>query len=67
LAKTLASQNGKTISQVSLAWLLTNPVITSPIIGPRSLEQLLDNIGAVGLRLTEEQKQELDNASAWED
>jgi aryl-alcohol dehydrogenase-like predicted oxidoreductase len=67
LAKTLASQNGKTISQVSLAWLLTNPVITSPIIGPRSLEQLLDNLGAVGLRLTEEQKQELDNASAWED
>jgi aryl-alcohol dehydrogenase-like predicted oxidoreductase len=67
MAKDLASQIGKTISQVALAWLLMDPVITSPIIGPRSLEQLSDNLGVVGLRLTQEHKQELDKASAWED
>jgi aryl-alcohol dehydrogenase-like predicted oxidoreductase len=63
----LAQQMSKTISQVSLAWLLTDPVITSPIIGPRSLEQLKDNLGAVGLRLTLEEKNKLDSASAWQE
>jgi aryl-alcohol dehydrogenase-like predicted oxidoreductase len=61
----VSQQLGKTISQVSLAWLLTDPLITSPIIGPRTLEQLSDNLGSVGLRLTQEQKKELDDASAW--
>jgi aryl-alcohol dehydrogenase-like predicted oxidoreductase len=63
----LASQMGKTISQVSLAWLLTDPVITSPIIGPRSLDQLEDNLGAVGLRLSSDDKNSLDSASAWQE
>ena len=44
---------------------LTDPVITSPIIGPRSLEQLHDNLGAAGMRLTAEEKQALDEASSW--
>ena len=63
----LAQQLGKTISQVSLAWLLSDPVITSPIIGPRSLEQLSDNLGAVGLRLTQEDKNSLDIVSDWQE
>ncbi len=33
----LAIQKGKSVSQVALAWLLSDAVITSPIIGPRSL------------------------------
>jgi aryl-alcohol dehydrogenase-like predicted oxidoreductase len=53
------------ISQIALAWQLTDPLITSPIIGPRSLEQLQDNLGAVGLRLSPEEKQVLDAASEW--
>jgi aryl-alcohol dehydrogenase-like predicted oxidoreductase len=56
-----------TVSQIALAWLLTNPIITSPIIGPRSMEQLHDNLGAAGLRLTPEEKKRLDDASAWEE
>jgi len=63
----LASQVGKTVSQVALTWLLSNPLITSPIIGPRSLEQLEDNLGVVGFRLSTEQKKSLDDASAWQD
>ena len=51
------------ISQIALAWLLSNPVVTSPIIGPRSLEQLADNLGAAGLRLAAEEKSRLDKAS----
>jgi aryl-alcohol dehydrogenase-like predicted oxidoreductase len=64
----LGSEKGNyTVSQIALAWLLTNPIITSPIIGPRSMEQLHDNLGAAGLRLTPEEKKRLDDASAWEE
>ncbi|OGO12315.1 MAG: alcohol dehydrogenase [Chloroflexi bacterium RBG_16_47_49] len=66
-AEKFSLQLGKTISQVSLAWLLSDPVITSPIIGPRNLEQLKDNLGAVGMRLTSDVKSSLDSASAWQD
>lgn len=58
-------KGGASISQVALAWLLSDSLITSPIIGPRSLEQLKDNIGAAGLRLEVEDKKELDEASDW--
>jgi aryl-alcohol dehydrogenase-like predicted oxidoreductase len=47
--------------------LLSDPVITSPIIGPRSLDQLSDNLGAVGLRLTKEDKNSLDLVSDWQE
>jgi aryl-alcohol dehydrogenase-like predicted oxidoreductase len=51
------------VSQVALAWLLADPLITSPIIGPRNLEQLEDNLGAINTHLTAEEKQTLDEAS----
>lgn len=58
-------KGGYSISQIALAWLLSDPVITSPIIGPRSLEQLEDNLGAVGVRLSAEEKDTLDEDSNW--
>lgn len=61
----LAQQHNKTVSQVSLAWLLGNPLITSPIIGPRNLEQLDDNLGVVGFRLSSEEIETLDKQSMW--
>ena len=65
--KNLAQEKGNlSLSQVSLAWLLTNPLVTSPIIGARSLEQLQDNLGAVAVRLTPDEKQILDEATKWD-
>lgn len=55
----LAARRGRSVSQIALAWMLSQPVITSPIIGPRSVEQLQDNLGAAGLRLSEEEVKEL--------
>lgn len=55
------------ISQIALSWLLTDPLITSPIIGPRTVAQLKDNLGAVGLRLLKDEKKLLDESSEWKE
>ncbi len=65
LAEIAADLGDKSVSQVALAWQLSQAVITSPIIGPHNLEQLEDNLGAVGLRLDESVMQRLDQASSW--
>jgi aryl-alcohol dehydrogenase-like predicted oxidoreductase len=65
--ESLGQEKGNySLSQVALAWLLSDPLVTSPIIGPRNLEQLQDNLGAAGMRLIEEEKKLLDQASAWD-
>ncbi|MGQ9834001.1 MAG: aldo/keto reductase [Candidatus Villigracilaceae bacterium] len=61
----LARVHEATISQIALAWLLADPLITSPIIGPRTIEQLQDNLGCLHVELTPEEKTTLDRASAW--
>ncbi len=58
-------KGGYTISQIALAWMLSDPLITSPIIGPRSLDQLIDNLGAVEVRLTSAEKKMLDEITEW--
>jgi aryl-alcohol dehydrogenase-like predicted oxidoreductase len=63
--KRLGAEKGKTISQMALGWLLSRPSVTSPIIGPRTVEQLEDNLGAVGLRLDESEFAEIENTTAW--
>jgi aryl-alcohol dehydrogenase-like predicted oxidoreductase len=50
----LAEQIGANLAQFALAWVLTNPVITAPIIGPRVMEQLEDNLGALDVRIPPE-------------
>lgn len=58
--KTLAEARGKTLSQFALAWLLANPLVTSPIIGPRTMEQLEDNLGALEWTPTPEEEAAVD-------
>jgi aryl-alcohol dehydrogenase-like predicted oxidoreductase len=63
----LAKEKHASISQIALAWLLADPLITSPIIGANSVEQLKDNVGAVEVHLTPAEKSALDDASAWKE
>ena len=63
----LAKKREASISQIALAWLLADPLITSPIIGANSPEQLKDTLGAVDVRLTPEEKSALDQATAWKE
>jgi aryl-alcohol dehydrogenase-like predicted oxidoreductase len=45
---------------VALAWLLHNPVVTAPIIGPRTLEQLDGSLKALKVKLDAKRLADLD-------
>ncbi|PLR28877.1 aldo/keto reductase [Caulobacter zeae] len=60
----IAAETGKTVPQIAINWLLARPTVSSVIIGARTEEQLRQNLGAVGWRLTPEQVAALDAASA---
>ncbi len=62
----IGQARGKTISQVALAWLLSQPIITSPIIGANNVTQLNESLGAVGFRLSAEEMKTLDEMSSWQ-
>lgn len=63
----IARNRNKSVSQVALAWHLSNPLVTSPIVGPRTLDQLADNLGAVGFRLDGKEMAQLNESSSWDD
>ncbi|NJN52391.1 MAG: aldo/keto reductase [Gammaproteobacteria bacterium] len=47
----LASRKGCSVSQVALAWVAAQPGVTSPIVGPRTMAQIEDNLGAVDVTI----------------
>ncbi len=51
----VAERRGLPMAQVSLAWVLRNPAVTSPIIGPTKLQHLADAVGALELELTDDE------------
>ena len=51
---------GENPADVALAWLLHNPVVTAPIIGPRTLEQLNGSTRALEIKLSDETLTKLD-------
>jgi aryl-alcohol dehydrogenase-like predicted oxidoreductase len=55
-----ADAKGCTASQLALAWNAAQPAVTAPIIGPRTMEQLVDNLGAAELELDAADLERLD-------
>jgi aryl-alcohol dehydrogenase-like predicted oxidoreductase len=51
---------GEAPANVALAWTLSNPVITAPIIGPRTIAQLEESIRATEIKLDEAALRRLD-------
>ena len=51
---------GEQPADVALAWLLHQPVVTAPIIGPRTLDQLTGSLRALEMKLSEESLKKLD-------
>jgi len=54
--KPIAEEKGCTLSQLSLAWVMQQPGVTSPIIGPRTMEQYEDNMGALKVEIGEDDR-----------
>jgi aryl-alcohol dehydrogenase-like predicted oxidoreductase len=59
----IALERDSSMTHVALAWMLANPVITAPIIGARSVQQLEEAIGAVDLPLMQSEIDRLNNAT----
>jgi aryl-alcohol dehydrogenase-like predicted oxidoreductase len=51
---------GEQPGDVALAWMLANPIVTAPIIGPRTMDQFAGNLHALDIKLTDEQMKTLD-------
>jgi aryl-alcohol dehydrogenase-like predicted oxidoreductase len=51
---------GEKPADIALAWLLANPVVTAPIIGPRTMEQLTGALRAIEIKLDEAALKKLD-------
>jgi aryl-alcohol dehydrogenase-like predicted oxidoreductase len=60
----IAEQRGKSVAQVAINWLLCRPTVASVVIGARSEQQLLDNLGAEGWALSPDELTRLDAVSA---
>ena len=56
----LAEEIGCTASQLAVAWVMANELVTCPIIGPRTPDQLEDNIGALDVEITAEIEARID-------
>lgn len=59
----ISEEIGKSVPQIALNWLLQRPTVSSVIIGARNETQLVDNLGAIGWKLTDKQMEKLDAAS----
>ncbi len=57
-----AADKGCTPSQLALAWNAAQAGVTAPIIGPRTKDQLIDNLGAVEVEITAEDCARIDAA-----
>jgi len=56
----LCKEMGESPAVIALAWLLKNPVVTAPIIGPRTIEQLEGSLRALDIYLSDEILSQLD-------
>jgi aryl-alcohol dehydrogenase-like predicted oxidoreductase len=58
----IADRHGKTVGQLAVAWVLSNPAVTSAIAGARRPEQVAENVGAASWTLSESELAEVATA-----
>ncbi len=61
--RSVSEATGVSVARVALAWMLTRPFVTSIIVGAKTKEQLVDNLAATDLRLSDDQLKLLNEAS----
>lgn len=62
--RSIAERHGRPMGQVAIAWLLTRPAVASVLLGARTTAQLVDNLGALTVELSDDEVQALTTASA---
>ena len=58
--KPLASEKGVTLAEFALAWVMNQPTVTSPILGPRTLAQLESGLKALDVTISDEDRHRID-------
>jgi aryl-alcohol dehydrogenase-like predicted oxidoreductase len=58
--KQIAEKHNVSMAQIAMAWVLSKPAVTAPIVGITKLPQLEDAIAAVKIKLTEEEQKSLE-------
>lgn len=59
----LAADKGCNVGQLALSWCMHQPGVTSPIIGPRNLDQYRDNVACLDVQVTDEDRRRIDEIS----
>jgi len=59
----IAEARGVSVAQIALAWLLHQPAVSTVIIGAKRVDQLQDNLGAIEVTLSAEERATLDEVS----
>ncbi len=59
----MAEEKDCSVAQLAIAWVVNQPAVTSTIIGPRTIEQLDDNLGALDVEITDDDRKRLDQFS----
>ena len=54
-----AKDHGYSPASLAVAWVMSHPLITCPILGARNLDQWNDSLGALDIKLTREQRDEI--------
>jgi aryl-alcohol dehydrogenase-like predicted oxidoreductase len=63
LLRRIASESGHTMAEISLAWVLSKPFMTSTLAGSRNIKELENNIAACDLELSKDIITQIDEAS----
>lgn len=58
--KKIANKHGKTVGQLAIAWVLSNPAVTSAIVGAKRPSQIEENIGGTGWQISKEELLRID-------
>ena len=58
----IAEARGVPLAQIALAWMLSKPVVTAPIVGATKMNHLEDAVAAVSVKLTDEEITALESA-----
>lgn len=58
--KKIADKHGKTVGQLAIAWVLSNPSVTSAIVGAKRPSQIEENVGGAGWQISKEELLRID-------